>query len=96
MSAASVATTALQHRLNPVSVHRWIREAKQKQPSNDAAFVPFRLDLGAGIDAIMLATVGPDPFDLQASQSAAQSELETAQFIGMHEVETCHVPAERL
>ena len=49
MHAASVAGIALQHRINPVTVHRWIREAKQKQPSNVAAFVPLRLDLSAGI-----------------------------------------------
>ena len=49
MPAASVAGIALQHRINPVTVHRWIREAKQKQTPHVAAFVPLRLDLGAGI-----------------------------------------------
>jgi transposase-like protein len=49
MPAASVAGIALQHRINPVTLHRWIREAKQKQTPHVAAFVPLRLDLGAGI-----------------------------------------------
>lgn len=40
---ASVAGVALQHGINPVTVHRWIREAKQFESSELAAFVPLNL-----------------------------------------------------
>jgi transposase-like protein len=38
---ASVAGVALQHGINPVTVHRWIREARQFQSSELAAFIPL-------------------------------------------------------
>jgi transposase len=40
---ASVAGVALQHGINPVTVHRWIREARQFQSSELAAFIPLNL-----------------------------------------------------
>jgi len=42
-SGISVAGIALQHGINPVTVHRWIREARQTPGSNIAAFVPVQL-----------------------------------------------------
>ena len=40
---ASVAGVALQHGINPVTVHRWIREARQCQSSQLAQFIPLNL-----------------------------------------------------
>lgn len=39
----SVAGVALRHGINPVTVHRWIREARQYQSPQTAAFVPVNL-----------------------------------------------------
>jgi transposase len=65
MPAASVAGIALQHRINPVTVHRWIREAKQKQFPNVGAFVPLRLDLSAGINTGTIASSTAIHIELQ-------------------------------
>ncbi len=40
---ASVAGVALQHGINPVTVHRWIREARQFQSSQLAQFIPVNV-----------------------------------------------------
>ena len=40
----SVARVALQHRINPVTLHRWIREARQCQSNPRAVFIPIELN----------------------------------------------------
>ena len=49
---ASVAGVALQHGINPVTVHRWIREAKQFQSSELAQFIPLNLAPHNGLAAV--------------------------------------------
>jgi transposase len=42
-AGVSVASVALQHRINPVTVHRWIREARATQTQCVAPFIPLHL-----------------------------------------------------